>query len=160
MTDDHQHFSDLPDEQAKSRTRDWASSVRAHFANEHQRWGEALFKNLILANTGGVAVVATLMGQGATFAHACSLRWALTFFVVGVLGAFCALLYEFKGITERLNAWDYNMPLYFKDKITFGALYGTEKYLRTLGFWDYFFIGIPGLMLLCGCIAALCFLWS
>lgn len=150
-------ISDLNDSDAKAH-REWVSTVRSHLANEHKRWGEALFRIQILGNTGGVAVVAALMGQGKDYAASLELKVALGAFIAGVLAVLFNLIYEFIGVSMRLKAWDFNMPRYLKGEITFGELYGPEKHLSHLGAKDYFFAGFPLISCFVGCFSGMLFL--
>lgn len=151
-------ISDLTETDAKAH-REWATAVRSHLANEHQRWGEALFRNQILGNTGGVAVIAALMGQSQAFVAATELRIALGAFVLGVCWALFALVYEFAGICRRLKAWDTCMPMYLRGEIPFGQLHGPEMYMRKLRWWDYGIIGLPLLCCFVGCVAGVAFVF-
>lgn len=153
-----ERFPDLSDEKKKER-KEWLKEFRTHLAGQHAHWSEKLIRNLILADTGGIAVVVSLMANNAALLKSFALRLALTFFVAGVLFSLVSLYHEFADTTERLEDWDENSGRYRSGEVSLEELRNLDGIHNQIDWRDRVIGWTPAGLFLLGCVAALMFLW-
>lgn len=152
-------FTDLSEGKQKER-RDWVRDCRVHLSEEHERWGESFFKILTLANTGGIVVVASLIGSVAQFRSSICLRLTLTFFVIGLVLTLNAIRHEFSAGSKRLTYWDRNSVRYLNSEVPFGEFYEPFRKHSEIDTMDRLIAALPVVFFLAGTITAFVFLWT
>jgi hypothetical protein len=159
MTKEVEQFSKLSSKAKADRIQS-LKDVRSHLANQHAHWSEKLIRNLILADTGGIVVVGSLMSSDERYLSSVSLRCSLTFFVGGVLLSLLSLLHEFSGTDKRLREWDANVAKHKAGEMTWSELRGANASHDRMTWRDKTIGWLPGILFYAGCQTALIFLWS
>jgi hypothetical protein len=154
-----QTFFELTPED-KTKRLQWFAAVREHFAKEHANWAELLIKNLILADTGGIVVVVSLVANKPDLLKLLTVRLSLTAFVFGVVAAIAALFHEFRDVRERLDSWDANCAKHRAGELTFDDLRKADAELGALDWKDRFIAYLPGASFLIGCASSIVLIWS
>ena len=153
-----ERYTELRGEAQQSR-REWLKECRAHLAEEHKRWSEGLFKTLTLANTGGIAIVATLISSVEEFRDSVCLRLTLTAFAVGTALSLNSLRHELFDAKKRLLYWDARQTEYLNGTITLGTLFEPLRKHGELRTMDYVVVWLPAAAFLIGLVCSIVFLW-
>lgn len=140
---------------------DWSylTEVRSGLVSDFRRWSDGINNFLILGNTGGIALVATMLGSVNEFRDSYAVKSLLTLFVLGALAGLLSLYHEWSGVKERLQLWDSNTELYRQGKLTVTQVREKDAPLAKVRLIDRAIGWAPGAAFVSATLLSLLWIW-
>lgn len=137
--------------------RDWTyvREVRENLVSEHRRWSDSVFSFLVLGNTGGTAIIASLLRDS----HGQAAKWLLTSFILGVILSLVSIYHEWRDARTRLLKWDANSAQLKLGKKTLEGMLNDDAELAKITLLDQVIGWAPGVLFLVTTLSSLFWLW-